>query len=113
MRRVCVPAVMLASWLLAGCVSSANDPTLTLLTDKSPEQYVDCLVPKLKDKEMSPVVSGSARSYRVVVSSKVAVDTVLETHRAQDGGNVYLYERQLLTSTFKPSSFERAAQECL
>ncbi|CAG8872263.1 hypothetical protein D3C87_983380 [compost metagenome] len=113
MRRVCVPAVMLASWLLAGCVSSANDPTLTLLTDKSPEQYVDCLVPKLKDKEMSPVVSGSARSYRVVVSSKVAVDTVLETHRAQDGGNVYLYERQLLASTFKPSSFERAAQECL
>jgi hypothetical protein len=104
---------MLASWLLVGCVSSANDPTLTLQTDKSPEQYVDCLVPKLKDKEMSPVVSGSERSYRVVVSSKVAVDTVLETHRAQDGGNVYLYERQLLASTFKPSSFERAAQECL
>ncbi|WP_223448838.1 MULTISPECIES: hypothetical protein [Pseudomonas] len=113
MRPVCVPVVMLASWLLAGCVSSANDPTLTLQTDKSPEQYVDCLVPKLKDKEMSPVVSGSERNYRVVVSSKVAVDTVLETHRAQDGGNVYLYERQLLASTFKPSSFERAAQECL
>ncbi|WP_223455851.1 MULTISPECIES: hypothetical protein [unclassified Pseudomonas] len=113
MRIVCVPVVMLASWLLAGCVSSANDPTLTLQTDKSPEQYVDCLVPKLKDEEMSPVVSGSERSYRVVVSSKVAVDTVLETRRAQDGGNVYLYERQLLASTFKPSSFERAAQECL
>lgn len=113
MRLVCVPVVVFASWLLAGCATSPNNPTSTLQTDKSPEQYVDCLVPKLKDKEMSPLVSGSERSYRVVVSSKVAVDTVLETHRAQDGGKVYLYERQLLASTFKPSSFERTAQECL
>jgi hypothetical protein len=104
---------MLASWLLTGCASSPNNPTSTLQTDKSPEQYVDCLLPKLKDQDMSPVVSGSERSYRVVVSSKIAVDTVLETHRAQDGGKVYLYQRQLLSSTFKPSSFERAAQECL
>lgn len=113
MRLACVPVVMFAAWLLAGCASSPNNPTSTLQTDKSPEQYVDCLVPKLKDKEMSPVVSGSDRSYRVVVSSKIAVDTVLQTHRAQEGGKVYLYERQWLASTFKPSSFERAAQECL
>jgi len=26
---------------------------------------------------------------------------------------VFLYERKLLASTFVPSSFERAAQECL
>jgi hypothetical protein len=113
MRLVCVPVALFASWLLAGCAASPNNPTATLQTDKSPEQYVDCLVPKLRDKEMSPVVSGSERSYRVVVSSKIAVDTVLETHRAQDGGKVYLYERQLLASTFKPSGFERVAQECL
>lgn len=113
MRLAGVPVVILASWLLAGCAASPNSPTSSLQTDKSPEQYVDCLVPKLKDNAMSPVVSGSDRSYRVVVSSKIAVDTVLETHRAQDGGKVYLYERQLLASTFRPSSIERAAQECL
>jgi hypothetical protein len=113
MRLACVPVVMFAAWLLAGCASSPNNPTSTLQTDKSPEQYVDCLVPKLKGQEMNPVVTARERSYRVVVSSKIAVDTVLQTHRAQDGGKVYLYERQLLASTFKPSGFERTAQECL
>ena len=113
MRPACVPVVMIAAWLLAGCASSPNNPTSTLQTDKSPEQYVDCLVPRLKDKEISPVVSASGRSYRVVVPSKIAVDTVLQTHSAQDGGKVYLYERQWLASTFNPSSFERAAEECL
>ena len=46
MRLVCVPVVMFASWLLAGCATSPNTPTSTLQTDKSPEQYVDCFVPK-------------------------------------------------------------------
>ncbi|MFY0731814.1 hypothetical protein [Pseudomonas sp. NFX15] len=113
MRIACIATAMVASWLLAGCTTSPNNPTSTLQTNKSPEQYVDCLVPKLKGLEMSPVVSNTERSYRVVVSSKIAVDTVLQTHQSNEGGKVYLYERQLLASSFQPSRFERAAQECL
>jgi hypothetical protein len=30
-----------------------------------------------------------------------------------NGGKVFLYERKLLASAFVPSTFERAAQECL
>ncbi|MNP48292.1 hypothetical protein D3C76_1424000 [compost metagenome] len=82
-------------------------------TDKSPEHYVDCVVPKLRDNKFDPGVSHNERSYRVVVSSKVAVDNVLETYKAENGSKVYLYERRLLPSTFTPSSFERAAVECL
>ena len=53
------------------------------------------------------------RSYRIVVPSKVSADNILEAYKAQDGGKVFLYERHLLASSFAPSSFERAAQECL
>jgi type IV pilus biogenesis protein CpaD/CtpE len=113
MRLLFIPVMTFSALLLGGCTSAPNDPTSTLLTDKSPEQYVDCVVPKLENHELDPAVSHSERSSRVVVSSKVAVDKVLETYKTQKGGKVYLYERQLLVSTFMPSSFERAALECL
>jgi hypothetical protein len=38
---------------------------------------------------------------------------VLEAYKAGKGGKVFIYERQLLTSNFLPSAFERAAQECI
>jgi len=71
------------------------------------------VVPKLQHDALAPTVSQTQRSYRIVVSSKVAADNVLETYKAPNGGKVFLYERKLLASTFVPSSFERAAQECL
>jgi hypothetical protein len=111
MRVLSMAAVTLTCALLAGCSISANGPSSTLQTDKTPEQYVDCIVPKLKDYELS--VSHSERSSRIVVSSKVTVDKVLETYKARNGGKVYLYERQLLASSLTPSSIERAALECL
>ncbi|MNZ84959.1 hypothetical protein D3C78_1037320 [compost metagenome] len=58
-------------------------------------------------------MSQTQRSYRIVVPSKVAADNVLETYKASSGGKVFLYERKLLASAFVPSTFERAAQECL
>ncbi|NUU36892.1 hypothetical protein [Pseudomonas sp. C2B4] len=113
MRLFFVPMVTLASLLLVGCSFSANNPTSTLQTDKSPEQYVDCVEPKLKDNKLNPTVSHSNRSYRIVVSSKVAVDNVLETYKTDNGAKVYLYERQLPASTLMTSRLERAALECL
>lgn len=113
MRPLFVPVMALATLLLAGCASAPNDPTLTLQTKKTPAEYADCVVPKLQGSALHPTVSQTQRSYRIVVPSKVAADNVLEAYKAPNGGKVFLYERHLLASSFMPSSFERAAQECL
>ncbi|MGE7962194.1 hypothetical protein ACQKPC_07435 [Pseudomonas sp. NPDC089918] len=113
MRPLFVPVMTLASLLLAGCASAPNDPTLTLQTKKTPAEYADCVIPKLQGSALNPTVSQTQRSYRIVVPSKVAADNVLEAYKAPNGGKVFLYERHLLASNFMPSSFERAAQECL
>ena len=113
MRPLFVPVMAVATLLLAGCASAPNDPTLTLQTKKTPAEYADCVVPKLQGSALQPTVSQTQRSYRIVVPSKVAADNVLEAYKAPNGGKVFLYERHLLASNFMPSSFERAAQECL
>ncbi|MGE7957949.1 hypothetical protein ACQKQA_15435 [Pseudomonas sp. NPDC089530] len=113
MRAFPLSVLTLASLLLAGCASAPNDPTLVLQTNKTPAEYADCLVPKLQGQALTPTVSQTQRSYRIVVPSKVAADNVLEAYKAPNGGKVFLYERHLLASSFTPSKFERAAQECL
>ena len=113
MRPLFVSALAVASLLLVGCASAPNDPTLTLQTRKTPAQYADCVVPKLQGIALNPTVSQTQRSYRIVVPSKVSADNVLEAHKAGSGGKVFLYERHLLASNFLPSSFERAAQDCI
>jgi hypothetical protein len=113
MRLLFVPVMAFAPLLLAGCASAPNDPTLVLQTKKTPAEYADCVVPKLQSRAMNPTVSQTQRSYRIVVPSKVAADNVLEAYKAPNGGKVFLYERQLLASSFMPSSFERTAQDCL
>lgn len=113
MRLALVSVTAIAVSLLAGCASAPNQPTLVLQTAKSPEQYAQCLVPKLQDRELIPTLSQSQRHYRIVVSSPVAADNVVEAYKAPAGGKVFLYERRLLASSFTPSSFEQAAQECL
>jgi uncharacterized lipoprotein YajG len=113
MRPLFVPAMAFASLLLAGCASAPNDPTLTLQTNKTPAQYADCVIPKLQGSALSPTVSQTQRSYRIVVPSKVSADNVLEAYKAGNGGKVFIYERHLLASNFLPSSFERAAQDCI
>ncbi|MBP5968216.1 MULTISPECIES: hypothetical protein [Pseudomonas] len=113
MRSLSVSAMAVAAVLLAGCASAPNDPTLTLQTRKTPAQYADCVVPKLQGIALNPTVSQTQRSYRIVVPSKVSADNVLEAYKAGSGGKVFLYERHLLASNFLPSSFERAAQDCI
>lgn len=102
-----------ASLLLSGCASTPNDPTLTLQTSKGPADYAHCVLPKLQEDSLNATVSQTQRSYRIVVSSKVAANDVLEAYKSSNGGKVFLYERALLASSFGPSPLERAAQECL
>ncbi|AGL84781.1 hypothetical protein D3X12_19965 [Pseudomonas protegens] len=113
MRPLFAPAMTLATLLLAGCATAPNDPTLVMQTRKTPAEYAECVVPKLQGNAQSPTVSQTQRGFRIVVASKVAADNVLEAYKAPNGGKVFLYERHLLASSFAPSSFERAAQECL
>jgi hypothetical protein len=104
---------LIAPLLLSGCASAPNNPTLTLQTKKAPADYAQCVLPKLQEDALSATISQTQRSYRIVVSSKVAADDVLEAYKASNGGKVFLYERTLLASTFGPSRLERAAKECL
>ncbi|WP_431145406.1 hypothetical protein [Pseudomonas alvandae] len=113
MRLLFLLPLAFSPLLLAGCASAPNDPTLTLQTSKTPAEYAECVVPKLQGSALNPMVSQTQRSYRIVVPSKVAADNVLEAYKAGNGGKVFVYERHLLASNFLPSSFERAAQDCI
>jgi hypothetical protein len=113
MRHSFLLVISTAFSLMVGCVSAPNQPSLTLQTAKSPEQYTQCLMPKLRERELAPTLSQSQRHYRIVVPSAVAADNIVEAYKAPAGGKVYLYERRLLASGFVASSFEHAAQECL
>jgi hypothetical protein len=113
MRPLFLLPLAFSSLLLVGCASAPNDPTLTLQTSKTPAEYAECVVPKLQGSALNPMVSQSQRSYRIVVPSKISADNVLEAYKAGSGGKVFVYERHLLASNLLPSSFERAAQECI
>ncbi|KTC50577.1 hypothetical protein AO262_25045 [Pseudomonas fluorescens ABAC62] len=109
MRSFFVP---LAALSLAGCVSAPNDPTLTLQTDKSPDDYVLCVLPKLEKHRIAATVTQNSRHVRLVLTSKIAADDVLEVYKAGEGGKVFLYERKPLASTIVPSRLELTAKEC-
>ncbi|WP_201189192.1 hypothetical protein [Pseudomonas fluorescens] len=113
MHPLRVTAMVFGAVLLAGCACAPNDPTLTLQTHKTPAEYADCVVPKLQDGALTPSVSQSQRSYRIVVPSRVSADKVLEAHKAGKGGKVFVYDRQPLASNVLPSSFERVARDCI
>jgi hypothetical protein len=113
MRNLFLPALAVAALSLVGCTSTPNNPTMTLQTSKTPAQYADCVVPKLQNGAMAPTVSQTQRSYRIVVPSKISADNVLEAYKAGTGGKVFIYDRHLLASNLVPSTFERAAQDCI
>ena len=112
MRSFFAPALAVASLLLAGCVSAPNAPTLTLHTTKTPEGYMQCVLPKLEKYNLTSTVTQNSRHAKVVLTSKIAADDVLEAYKSQDGTKVFLYERKPLASTITPSRLELTAQEC-
>ncbi|POR82796.1 hypothetical protein [Pseudomonas syringae] len=113
MRLSLFPAMTVVFALLSGCVSAPNQPTRILQTSKNPDEYVQCAMPKLQTHSLNPVLSQSQRHYKIIVSSPVASDNILEVYKAPAGGKVFLYERQLSASSLITSRFERAAKECL
>ncbi|OIN50622.1 hypothetical protein BLL37_23875 [Pseudomonas azotoformans] len=112
MRAFLVPALAIASLSLVGCVTAPNAPSLTLQTSKSPEAYVQCVLPKLEKHGITSTVTQNSRHAKVVLTSKIAADDVLEAYKSQEGGKVFLYERKPLASTITPSRLELAAKDC-
>ena len=112
MRSFFVPVLAVASLLLAGCVSAPNSPSLTLQTAKTPEGYVQCVLPKLEKHDITSTVTQNSRHAKVVLTSKIAAGDVLEAYKSQDSTKVFLYERKPLASTITPSRLELAAKEC-
>lgn len=113
MRSMFVPALAGASSLLAGCASAPNAPTAEFQTTKLPEAYVQCVVPKFDKHGLTSNVTQNSRHARIVVTSKIAADNILEVYKSQDGGKVFLYERKPLASTIVASRFEQTARDCL
>lgn len=107
MRTLMISATLTAFALLTGCATAPNEPTLTLETSKTPEQFAACVVPKLQGHSMTPILSQAQRHYRIVVSSSVAADNVIEAYKAPAGGKVFIYERSLLAN-----GFGQAAKDC-
>lgn len=107
-----VPALAFASLLLTGCITAPNSPSLTLLTDKTPEGYVQCVLPKLEKHGITADVTQNSRHAKLLLTSKIAADDVLEAYKTQEGTKVFLYERKPLASAIKPSRLEMSAQEC-
>lgn len=112
MRSFFVPALAVASLLLTGCITAPNAPTLTLQSGKTPEGYVQCVLPKLEKHGITSTVTQNSRHAKVVLTSKIAADDVLEAYKSQEGTKVFLYERKPLASAIKPSRLEQAAQDC-
>jgi hypothetical protein len=112
MRSFFVPATAFTSLLLAGCVSAPNTPSLTLQTTKTPEGYVQCVLPKLEKHAITSTVTQNSRHAKVLLTSRIAADDVLEAYKAGEGAKVFLYERKPLASTITPSRLEIAAKEC-
>ncbi|KTB66811.1 hypothetical protein RJC98_24765 [Pseudomonas allii] len=112
MRAFFVPALAIASLSLVGCVTAPNAPSLTLQTSKSPEAYVQCVLPKLEKHGITSTVTQNSRHAKVVLTSKIAADDVLEAYKAGEGAKVFLYERKPLASTITPSRLELAAKDC-
>lgn len=96
MRTAVITSTLLLLSSLAGCSSAPNQPTLTLNTDKTPQAYAACLVPKLKDRAIAPDLSEGNRHSRIVLRSPVAADNIIELYKVSTGAKIVIYQRSLL-----------------
>lgn len=107
MRPFIIVGTTLILSAVVGCSSRPNEPSLTLDTQKTPEAYTACLVPKLEQNALRPTLSQSDRHYRIVMPSAVAADNVIEAYKASGGGKVFVYQRSLLSH-----GLLQAARDC-
>lgn len=111
MRLLLLTCVLAAS--LAGCGSTPNNPSVNLETAKSPADYAQCVLPKWQQVKPETTMSESKGHFKLLVSSKVTQDDILEVFKGNPNTRVFLYQRAPLSSAFGRSALEKAARECL
>jgi hypothetical protein len=100
------------SLLLAGCGSTPNNPSVDLDTQKTPADYVACVFPKWQKAKPEATLTESKGHFKILVSSKIAADEILEVYKGNPNTRVFLYQRAPLSSLVH-SNLENAARDCL
>ncbi|WP_416424670.1 hypothetical protein RAM80_02580 [Pseudomonas sp. App30] len=95
---------------VAGC-ATPNSPNKTFTSLKSPQEVGECIAPKWQALRPDTESSGNSRHYRLVVSSKLAADEILEIYKTSNGSEVSWYQREPLT--LGRGALNKAVRDCL
>jgi hypothetical protein len=112
MKSLKTGSLALLPVLLVGCGSTPNNPSVDLNTQKTPADYVACIYPKWQKIKPEASLTESKGHYKILVSSKVAADNILEVYKGNPNTRVFLYQRAPLSSLVH-SNLELAARDCL
>ncbi|WP_296182032.1 hypothetical protein [Pseudomonas sp. UBA1879] len=111
MRLLLLTTVLAVS--LSGCGSTPNNPSVDLETAKAPGEYAQCVFPKWQQIKPETTMTEGKNHIKLLVSSKVSQDDILEVFKGNPNTRVFLYQRAPLAAAFGRSALEKAARECL
>lgn len=111
MRRLLLTTVLAVS--LYGCGSTPNNPSTDFETAKTPGEYAQCVLPKWQQLKPGTTMTEGKGHYKLLVSGKVAQDSILEVFKGNPKTRVFLYQRAPLAAAFGSSALEKAARDCL
>ncbi|WP_075226638.1 hypothetical protein [Pseudomonas alkylphenolica] len=104
--RILICSTLAAS--LIGCASPGN-PTGSKLTDKTPEEYAACVLPKWLAVAPHAWQKSITNGYRITAPSAVTSDEVLEVVEYHDGSRATFYKGSFLSG----DKLRQVARECL
>ena len=93
---------------LASCASPGK-PTGSQMTNKTPEEYAACVLPKWQELAPQTTQKSISSGYRIVAPSAVASDEVLDILKSHEGSHAVFYRG----SFFRDDKLRHAARECL
>jgi len=93
---------------LAGCANPGK-PTASKLTNKSPDVYAACVLPKWQALAPLTTQKSISHGYRLTAPSAVASDEVLEVVESRNGSRATFYKGSFLSG----NKLRQAARECV
>ncbi|AXM94746.1 hypothetical protein ACU5P1_11970 [Pseudomonas plecoglossicida] len=93
---------------LVGCANPGK-PTASKVTDKTPSEYVACLLPKWQAVAPLTTQKSISHGYRLTAPSAVTSDEVLEVVEYRKGSRATFYKGSFLSS----DKLRQAARDCL
>ncbi|MGE8370835.1 MAG: hypothetical protein ACN6PC_05210 [Pseudomonas putida] len=104
--RIFIASALVAS--LVGCATPGK-PTASKLTQKTPQAYAACVLPKWQVLAPQASQKSIAHGYRLTASSAVTSDDVLDVVDSRDGSRATFYKGSFLSG----DKLRQAARECL